>query len=1638
MEKKEFDLIFEIFEKKIEERNDEEKNILKKFYDNLGAINNNYVQKDIIDKLLNYFKGKINILKYLYEKDITKNSKNKIFYQILFDLYIEFGHEDNLILNILHLLTKKINIEKEKIYYILRIIGSMIRNNNINFKKLNNSLKLLFELLSIDEEYKTNIFLLGGANIFLPLFEIVYKNLKKIESYQEKIILQLINLIKYLIYDDDNLMDALNSNFFPLLTIFLIPGQVDKLYNNIFQIYEQKRNKEFSLLVKSFILNLSIINNCSLETQEKYIELLKSNSEQNIDDILLKNKMYVLIQISELKSNPQISQLIMNLGQYLFINLELKEMIYFIKLLNDDNKNIDIFLDNIDFIDNGNLSKNDNLLILEYINSFINLLFNNYNNLKIQNKENLMNFIFKIINNNENIINDNQNLIYPFSINIIQKIKLSKRLLNPQIIGGDSVKKLVLPLKFEINLITFLFQKIYGEKLEFNNLKNRRKTNEIINKLEDIFNKENIRIKKRIDFLLIELVLCSYLKEKNIIKNKNGIYELCIKVLKKEYENKNLFSFVLNIFNYLNLSKIPKNEYITIFQIFIEIYHQLFYELNNYSNIDDFYETQLKNFEKLIVNIFKLKFLDNIENQNYYEILNNDYINNNNNNQLKNFGEKIYKNMKYLDTELGNFFEKKNAKEFFTNLSFYYFDKITSNKNIIKIIKSYIMFLEVCKYLTSHETNLLVFDKKNEFEENKKFFILFFEIHLKFISMNILSLKDNEIKNLFYSIFFYMIEYINYYNEKKNKNESSLFNAFSNFKIKIPINEDEINIDSISEKIFNEKYITLDLYQLSNELFEDSTYIELINLKTTYKKIKKRLFSFNGPYSAPEFFYNNINESNTKKLIYKESNHLTSEYSQPLLVPILDYNFYLPNNNIGFSIFDENYKNFYQIDLSFKNKFKNLLFYDKYFNGFNVCLITPIIHYKGKIQLFNNHIIFYTLKIEINPEKEKNSSNNILCRGSYFISDKKKNYLIKYSDIKLIIKKYYYYEYQNLEIYTQNKSYYIEFNNEKERNLFLNNFINKTEKYNLFSPITNNINEKNKKNHIIGYYNKNYKEFENIKDYKDIIKKWQNNSISTFHFLMLTNILGNRSLNDLSQYPIFPWILTNYNIIPLNQENNEKLTKEELITNHQRNLSIPMGLMEINENSKSRKKNYIFLYKLTLEEHKIKLLSENPFPQYDYNFEELISNPKIPCDGIPNVFNSHFSNPAYVSHFLTKIFPFTISAYEIQGNSFDSPDRLFINISKTFQSCIGEKCDIRELIPQFFYLPQMFKNINHLNFGNLQIPNNLENTSYDIFIKIKKGKRGDIVKVENTLLPNWSDNNEYKFICLYREILESGKLNIEKWCDLMFGIKLRGKKAQEIGNLYNYYTYWECINCRKNIFRKNNELSNYLDFAEFGQNPIQIINEEISNKIQINDNQLKKSKINKFKLKNDKFGEKEYKIGKDENSLNEISQILNDDKNILDKSKVSFIEYDEINKFIFCGTVKGSVLIFKLNQIKSFLYKGIHDHDGKINCIHSHSNLNMFIDCSDDCFINVYTLPDVKLVSSVFLEGIIPIYSFLSMIPVPCFIIYLKGEFISEKEENDDIINLPLIKIDSYFNEYLNYNNKKKLLKIFFFKNQCV
>ena len=41
-------------------------------------------------------------------------------------------------------------------------------------------------------------------------------------------------------------------------------------------------------------------------------------------------------------------------------------------------------------------------------------------------------------------------------------------------------------------------------------------------------------------------------------------------------------------------------------------------------------------------------------------------------------------------------------------------------------------------------------------------------------------------------------------------------------------------------------------------------------------------------------------------------------------------------------------------------------------------------------------------------------------------------------------------------------------------------------------------------------------------------QRWQRREISNFEYLMFLNTIAGRSYNDLNQYPVFPWVLINY------------------------------------------------------------------------------------------------------------------------------------------------------------------------------------------------------------------------------------------------------------------------------------------------------------------------------------------------------------------------------------------------------------------------------------------------------------------------------------------------------------------------------
>jgi hypothetical protein len=58
--------------------------------------------------------------------------------------------------------------------------------------------------------------------------------------------------------------------------------------------------------------------------------------------------------------------------------------------------------------------------------------------------------------------------------------------------------------------------------------------------------------------------------------------------------------------------------------------------------------------------------------------------------------------------------------------------------------------------------------------------------------------------------------------------------------------------------------------------------------------------------------------------------------------------------------------------------------------------------------------------------------------------------------------------------------------------------------------------------------------------HSDMPEKWQRREISNFDYLMFLNTIAGRTYNDLNQYPIFPWVLSNYDSesLDLNEASN--------------------------------------------------------------------------------------------------------------------------------------------------------------------------------------------------------------------------------------------------------------------------------------------------------------------------------------------------------------------------------------------------------------------------------------------------------------------------------------------------------------------
>ncbi|CAI4232259.1 unnamed protein product [Auanema sp. JU1783] len=277
--------------------------------------------------------------------------------------------------------------------------------------------------------------------------------------------------------------------------------------------------------------------------------------------------------------------------------------------------------------------------------------------------------------------------------------------------------------------------------------------------------------------------------------------------------------------------------------------------------------------------------------------------------------------------------------------------------------------------------------------------------------------------------------------------------------------------------------------------------------------------------------------------------------------------------------------------------------------------------------------------------------------------------------------------------------------------------------------------------------------------HSDMSTKWQKREISNFDYLMFMNTVAGRSFNDLSQYPVFPWILTNYTseVLDLNLASNF------------RDLSKPIGAL-----SESRRKFF---------QERYSSWEDDTIPPFHYG--------------------THYSTQAFALNWLMRVEPFATMFLNMQGGKFDHPDRVFHCLADTWERCQKDSHDVKELIPELFYLPEMFRNSNCFELGN----------------------RSDSTKVDDVVLPAWASSPE-EFITIHRQALESDLVScqLNSWIDLIFGYKQRGPEAVRSTNVFYYLTYegavdLKCIENQTQIEAIQSQI------MSFGQTPVQLLTE---------------------------------------------------------------------------------------------------------------------------------------------------------------------------------------------------------------------
>lgn len=249
---------------------------------------------------------------------------------------------------------------------------------------------------------------------------------------------------------------------------------------------------------------------------------------------------------------------------------------------------------------------------------------------------------------------------------------------------------------------------------------------------------------------------------------------------------------------------------------------------------------------------------------------------------------------------------------------------------------------------------------------------------------------------------------------------------------------------------------------------------------------------------------------------------------------------------------------------------------------------------------------------------------------------------------------------------------------------------------------------------------------------------WVRREISNFEYLMALNVSAGRSYNDIAQYPVFPWVIKDYESSEL------RLDDPEIY----RDLRRPIGAQTPEMIQRARA-----------------------------TYDGWDSKAPIPAFHYANTY-SHMQSVLY---FLIRLAPFTgavLGSEEQQLHHLAAGEPTFDSVPEAFKMCTSDERHLFELTPEFFYLPELFSSNRNKTLARHFAPGQ--------DVSATAGLARDVS------LPPWAAS-PYDFVRLHRLALESDFVssNLHHWIDLIFGYKQTGSSAVDALNSYHIACYPE-------------------------------------------------------------------------------------------------------------------------------------------------------------------------------------------------------------------------------------------------------